>query len=158
MEGEHTNAVSQGRGQRWLRLLLAALVIALPPAISLGAPLPAGFDREYVRIPKQVALIVEPDRLLASNIRLNRIDELALEDGEQVISQAEARAVVVVATDRRIVAYGPVIGWREQSLAKGEQVQSLSAEDYAVFIITDRRYLNFNADSGVWGEQLRPAP
>jgi len=136
-----------------LMLTLAIALVAANPAVS--SVLQAGLEGRAISVPKQVALIVEPDRLLASNTRLGRIDAQSLEPDEQLVSQAEASAALVIATNLRILTYGPVIGWRILALAEGEQVESLRAEDFAVFIVTDQRYINFNAASGVWGEEPR---
>ena len=125
--------------------LQAAVLLSL----FAGAPATAIEHRDllsYERdVQKQVALLLEPGQLLASNIRLGRIDVLELEPEEALTRQAEADGALVAVTDQRILAYGPAIGWREMPLLADEQVEALRAEDYAVFIITDRRHLNFNA-------------
>jgi hypothetical protein len=36
-----------------------------------------------------------------------------------------------------------------------ERIESISAEDYAGLVVTSRRMLNFNGESGVWGERDR---
>ena len=137
----------------WPQAALLALLMAAPAAaLEHRGVLDSGRD-----VQKQVALLVEPGVLLASNVRLGRIDVLELDPDESLLRQVEAAGALAAVTDRRIVAYGPVIGWRETALLPGEQVESLRAEDYAVFIITDRRHLNFNAASGIWAEQPRPA-
>lgn len=133
-------------------LLAAALLVTLPGFTSgPGAGDKAGADK----VLRQVKLIIEPERLLASNTRLNRLDQQELQSGEQYLRHAESEAAIVVATNQRILAYGPVIGWRSMQLLPGETVESLQAEDYAVFIITDLRYLNFNADTGLWAREQR---
>lgn len=139
--------------------LLLGLVAAMPLAAQL--PGPGGLDNLSVNrgvnrdVPRQLQLIAEPGRLLASNIRLGRIDEWLLEDGEAVSRTATANAVLAAATGSRLLAYGPVIGWREFELEPGEQVEAMEAEDYALFVTTDRRYLNFSADTGIWAEIAR---
>lgn len=148
----------QTRRLKRMRAIGALLVcIALPAALA-SAAIPGLLDGERVPIPKQVALIVESGRLLASNIRLSRIDPQDLESGELLLKQAEATAVIAAVTNRRILAYGPVIGWRELALLPGEQLESIRVLDFAAFIVTDRRYLNFNAETGIWAQQLRPTP
>ncbi|NND55236.1 MAG: hypothetical protein HKN56_09745 [Gammaproteobacteria bacterium] len=115
----------------------------------------AALEHRHQNVPKQVALLIEPGRLLASNVRLSRIDVLALEEGERLVRQIEADAALAAVTSWRIVAYGPAVGWRELPLLPDEQVEEMRAEDYAVFVTTDRRYLNFSAKTGLWAERLR---
>ena len=132
-------------------------LIGVGALVVLALLLPAhAFEHRQTGVAKQVALLVEPGQLLASNIQLGRIDVLELDADETLLRQAEADAALAALTDRRILAYGPAIGWRELALLPGEQLSELRAEDYAVFIVTDRRHLNFNARTGVWAEHLRP--
>ncbi len=106
-------------------------------------------------IPKQVHLVTDSGRILASNVRLNRFDELKLQAQERVREQKVGEAVAVVITNRRFVAYGVLSGWRGVDRSVNEQVESVSAEDYAALIVTSERMLNFNGESGAWGEQKR---
>ena len=131
-------------------LVVATAAIAQSPGPGVAAQ--RGVNRD---VPRQLQLIVEPARLLASNIRLGRIDEWPLDEGETVLQSVSASAVLAVASSRRLLAYGPVIGWRELELEPGEQVEVMEAEDYALFVTTDRRYLNFSADTGIWAETGR---
>ena len=145
---------------RIVSLALAMGILASPP-LAAQAPGPGVLDNRSANrgvnrdVPRQLQLIVEPGRLLASNIRLGRIDEWPLDDGEAVSSTATANAVLAAATGRRLLAYGPVIGWREFELKPGERIEAMEAEDYALFVTTDRRYLNFSADTGIWAEIAR---
>ena len=144
---------------RTLKLLVTAGALLVAMQAFASGPLASGpLKGSAVRTDKvlrQVTLIIEPKRLLASNVRLNRLDEKKLLGDEQYLSHTESEAAIVVATNRRILAYGPVIGWRSMQLRPGETVESLQAEDYAVFIVTDLRYLNFSADTGIWAHKLR---
>jgi len=106
-------------------------------------------------IPKQVHLVTDSGRILASNVRLNRFDELKLQAQERVREQKVGEAVAIVITNRRFVAYGVLSGWRAVDRSVNEQVESVSAEDYAALIVTNERMLNFNGESGAWGEQKR---
>lgn len=138
---------------RIVTLLAAGCLFA---AVTVSASGPAGTgDGHYRKVPRQVTLIIEPRRLLASNVRLSRLDEIKLLGNEQYLRHEESRAAIVVATNRRILAYGPVIGWRSMQLRPDEQVESLQAEDYAVFVVTDQRYFNFSADTGIWAQKRR---
>ena len=106
-------------------------------------------------VPKQVHLIADSGRILASNVRLNRFDELKLDAQERVREQKVGEAVAVVITNQRLIAYGVLSGWRSMDRSPNEQIESVSAEDYAAVIVTSQRMLNFNGESGAWGEQRR---
>jgi hypothetical protein len=106
-------------------------------------------------VPKQVHLIADSGRIFASNVRLNRFDELKLQAQERIREQKVGEAVAVVVTNQRFIAYGVLSGWRSMDKSPDEQAESVSAEDYAVLIVTNERMLNFNGQSGVWGEQRR---
>jgi hypothetical protein len=106
-------------------------------------------------VPKQVHLVADSGRILASNVRLNRFDELKLQAQERIREQKVGEAVAVVITNQRLIAYGVLSGWRSVDRSPNEQIESVSAEDYAVLIVTSQRMLNFNGESGAWGEQRR---
>jgi hypothetical protein len=106
-------------------------------------------------VPKQVHFIIDGNRLVASNVRFNRFDELRLNAQERVDSFSEGDAVIVVVTNQRVIAYGAVSGWRTMDRVPNERIESVSAEDYAGLVVTSRRMLNFNGESGVWGERDR---
>jgi hypothetical protein len=137
-----------------LRLLLsvlgaACLCAGVPSAGTLAQSSTSG------NVPKQVHLVMDSGRVLASNVRLNRFDELKLQAQERVREQKAGEAVAVVITNQRFVAYGVLSGWRAVDRSVNEQVESVSAEDYAALIVTNERMLNFNGESGAWGEQKR---
>jgi hypothetical protein len=106
-------------------------------------------------VPKLVHFIVDGNRLVASNVRFNRFDELRLNAQERIDDSREGDAVIVVVTNQRVIAYGVVSGWRATDRVPNERIVSLSAEDYAALVVTSRRMLNFNGESGVWGERGR---
>jgi hypothetical protein len=106
-------------------------------------------------VPKQVHLVADSGRIVASNVRLNRFDELKLRAQERVREQKAGEGVAVVITNQRLIAYGVLSGWRAVDRSPNEQIESVSAEDYAVLIVTTQRMLNFNGESGAWGEQRR---
>jgi hypothetical protein len=130
-------------GHAFQSLLLA---VALLAADSLGA---------QSRVAKQVFLVIDGDRLVASNVRTNGFDELRLEARERVQLSEEGEGVIVVVTSRRLLAYGAASGWTSQDRNPNERIQSISASDYAGLIVTDKRMLNFNGETGVWGERQR---
>ncbi|RPI49046.1 MAG: hypothetical protein EHM55_24540, partial [Acidobacteria bacterium] len=49
-------------------------------------------------VPKQVHLVADSGRILASNVRLNRFDELKLQAQERIREQKVGEAVAVVIT------------------------------------------------------------
>lgn len=104
-------------------------------------------------VPKQVHLIVQGNRLIASNVLFSRFDELKLNARERIIEQVEAEAVIIVVTNQRIIGYGLQSGWRKMRTEAGEKLESLRAQDFSALIITDSRYLNFNGSTGLWGQQ-----
>jgi hypothetical protein len=106
-------------------------------------------------VPKLVHFIVDGNRLVASNVRFNRFDELRLGAQERIADSREGDAVIIVVTNQRMIAYGAVSGWRSIDRVPNERVESISAEDYAGLVVTSRRMLNFNGESGVWGERGR---
>ena len=128
------------------QLIVCALLAAMP------APEPAGAQSN---VRKQVFLVVDGDRLVASNVRRNGFDELRLDARERVLSNAEGEGVIIVVTNQRLLAYGALSGWRDKSRQTNERIESVSAVDYAGLIVTNRRILNFNGETGVWGEQKR---
>jgi len=131
----------------WTSLLLGAAV-----AVSAAAP---GHAQTSSNVPKQVHLVQDGNRILASNVRLNRFDELKLGAQERVREQKVGQAVAIVVTNQRIIAYGVLSGWVPVDRSANETIQSISAEDYAGLIVTDQRMLNFNGETGVWAEQER---
>jgi hypothetical protein len=92
-------------------------------------------------VPKQVHLVNDGDRLVASNIRFSRFDEFKLGPRERVLESAVGEAVIS--------------GWRAIDRSANEKVVSIVAEDYAGLVVTSQRLLNFNGESGVWGEHDR---
>lgn len=128
--------------------LLALLLLLLFP----GAGRPQIIEGE---VPKQVYLVIDQDRLVASNVRFSRFDELELGARERVRETAIGQAVIVVVTNQNIIAYGVLSGWRSIDLRPKEEIESVTAQDYGGFVVTSKRLLNFNGQSGVWGEQNR---
>ena len=131
----------------WARVLFGVVV-----ALATTAP---HSHAQNANVPKQVHLVQDGNRILASNVRLNRFDELKLGAHERVREQRVGEAVAVVVTNQRIIAYGVLSGWIPMDRVANEAIESVSAEDYAALIVTDRRMLNFNGETGIWAEQDR---
>jgi hypothetical protein len=130
----------------------ARLLVGLVAAIATTAP---QSHAQNAGVPKQVHLVQDGNRILASNVRLNRFDELKLGAQERMREQRVGQAVAVVVTNQRIIAYGVLSGWIPIDRVANEAIESVSAEDYAALIVTDRRMLNFNGETGIWAEQDR---
>jgi len=124
-------------------------------AVIASAALPAHAQLTSANVPKQVHLVLDGNRILASNVRLNRFDELKLSAQERIREQKVGEAVAIVVTNQRIYAYGVLSGWVSMDRVANETIQSISAEDYAGLIVTDHRVLNFNGETGIWAEQKR---
>ena len=131
----------------------AALACAFVVGAALAPSASAQNGGSYV--PKQVHLVNDGPKLFASNVKLNRFDELKLDAQERVLDQQVGAAVAVVITNQRIVAYGVLSGWRSVGRIPNEQIESVMAEDYAGLIVTSIRMLNFNGETGVFAERKR---
>ena len=129
-------------------------LIALTAACGV-APVCVLAQFSYEGVPKQVELIVDGNWLIASNVRFSRFDELKLNAREDIVESRVGNAVIMIATNRRFIGYGAHSGWRPIDRAANEQVERLSAEDYAGLVVTSKRLLNFNGETGVWGEEDR---
>ena len=135
------------------RLRGAVLASAFVVGAALAVAASAQGGGSYV--PKQVHLVNDGAKLFASNVKLNRFDELKLDAQERVLDQQVGAAVAVVITNQRIVAYGVLAGWRSMDRMPNEQIESVMAEDYAGLIVTSIRMLNFNGETGVFAERKR---
>jgi len=130
------------------------LITALGLAAALIAP-DAVSQITSQGVPKQVHLIVDGNRLVASNVRTSGFDELRLRGRESIRDSVEGEAVLLVVTSQRIIAYGLLSGWRTIDRVPNERIETVTAEDYAGLVVTSERMLNFNGESGVWGERER---
>lgn len=101
-------------------------------------------------------VVIENDKLIASNILFSRTDEFDLSAQERIAEQREDNAVVVVATNRRLIAYSVyTASWFTLPLKAGERLETLEAEDFSAFAVTSRRILNFNGRIGYWSSSRR---
>lgn len=128
---------------RW-KILLAAV-------LGLLAALPAGGDE----VEKVIFLVVEPDRVIASNTRAGRIDRLELRARERLKEYKVANAVAVVVTNQRFAGYGVLSGWQSKRIQAGEKMQSIEVQDYSATVVTNDRILNFYGRTGAWVETRR---
>jgi hypothetical protein len=128
-------------------------LLGVTAAIAFAVPVLA--QQRAGSVPKQVHLVLDGNTIIASNVRLNRFDEMKLAAQERIREQQVGEAVAVVVTNQRILAYGLLSGWRSMDREPNETVESVSAEDFAGLIVTDQRMLNFNGETGVWAQQRR---
>jgi hypothetical protein len=130
--------------------LLLGLVAAGP-----GAASPPGAFRDET--PARLLYVVrEDDRFIASNILFSKTDEFELAAQERVAEERTDNAVLVVATNRRLIAYSVyTASWATIDLRAGETLERLEAEDYSAFALTSRRIMNFNGRVGYWTESSR---
>jgi hypothetical protein len=107
-------------------------------------------------IPKLVYLLTEDNKLVASNIKFNRFDDMKLEAKEEVIEYAVGNAVIVVVTNKRIIGYSVyTASWRARGIEADEEIKHIAAEDYSALVQTSKRFLSFNGKNGVWAETQR---
>ena len=121
--------------------------------------LPAGMHAQMLpqAVVQQVDLIVEGNRLVASNIRFSRFDEYRLNAQERIRDTQVGKAVIVVVTNQNFIAYGAVAGWRSIARVPRERVERISAADFGALVVTTKRMVNFNGETGTWGERKRRA-
>jgi hypothetical protein len=107
-------------------------------------------------IPKLVYLMMDDGKLIASNIKFNRFDDVKLQAKEKVLENAVGNAVIVVVTNKRIIGYSVYTAtWRSRDIEPDEDVRSIAAEDYSALVQTSKRFLSFNGKNGVWAETQR---
>ena len=133
-----------------ITLTLLAVTCGVAPAWLSAQVLSQG-------VPKQVDLVIEGNRLVASNVRFSRFDEYRLNAQERIADTQVGNAVIVVVTNQNFIAYGSISGWRSMSRVPNERVERVSAEDFGALVVTTERMLNFNGESGTWGERKRRA-
>ena len=101
-------------------------------------------------------VVREDDRFIASNVLFSRSDEFKLSAQERVVEERTDNAVLVIATNRRLIAYSVyTASWATIAMKAGESLEQLEAEDYSAFALTSRRIMNFNGRVGYWSETRR---
>ena len=93
-------------------LILTLALVAMPASAKDNAT------------PKEVSLIINGKRLVASNIRFSRFDTLDLNAQEKIRERAEAKGVILIVTNQRIIGYGVSGGWRDFKTEAGEKLES----------------------------------
>jgi hypothetical protein len=130
-----------------LRAVLACILLAAL------LPVPAAADGPPARL---LFWHLEGDRVIVSNVRFSRTDELRLRGREKIESTADATAMLVLVTNQRIIGYSVyTASWQSVSRRPGERLEVVTAEDYAGYVLTSRRTLNFNGRTANWSEGQR---
>ena len=131
-------------------LLFLPVLLAVVPATAV----PQGARSEP---PARLLYVVrEGDTFIASNVFFSRTDEFELAAQERVAEERRDNAVLIVATNRRLIGYSVyTAAWVTLPLKAGERLEQLEAEDYSGFALTSRRIMNFNGRTGEWSESDR---
>ena len=130
-----------------LSVLIGLQLASLPVGISLAA------DDQPARL---LYVVRDNDKIIASNVLFSRSDEFRLSAQERVDRQLTDNAILVVATNRRLIGYSVyTASWVTISLKAGETLEQLEAEDYSAFAVTSKRVLSFNGRAGQWTETRR---
>ncbi len=132
----------------WLCCLLSALVFSATGVVPVRADQDPPARLLYV--------VVEPNRIAASNILFSRTDEFDLAAREEILEERTGNAVAAFLTNQRILGYSVyTASWLPLPLKAGEIVEQFEAEDYSAFVLTSKRILNFNGRIGHWSVTRR---
>ena len=105
---------------------------------------------------KLVFLSIEENKYIVSDIRSNRFIELSRRAKERLIDSAEAKQIVLLASNQRFTAYSALTQtWSEIRTQAGEKLESIRAEDYAALVTTNQRFLSYSGENGIWTEHDR---
>jgi hypothetical protein len=107
-------------------------------------------------VEKALFLVMEEDRVVASNAQTGQFFDLELKAKEEILDQIVASGVAVVITNQRFAGIGAFSGgWRSLRRMAGEEFRSAEAEDYAALIITSNRIISFSGRNGSWSHTSR---
>ena len=107
-------------------------------------------------VEKSVFLVVEDDRIIASNVQTGQFFDLDFSAKEKVQRQIAANGVAIVVTNQRYAGIGVFSsGWQSIRRIAGEKVISAEAQDYSALIVTSDRVLAFNGKTGSWSDRKR---
>lgn len=137
---------------RSLRLYLYVLLVSLCIPLTQANPL-----TDIPASPaKLVFLTIEADKYIVSDIRSNRFVELRRQAKERLIDSAEAKQIIIIASNQRFSAYSALTqSWSSIRSQAGEKLEAIRAEDYAALITTNQRLLSYSGASGVWIQKNR---
>jgi hypothetical protein len=107
-------------------------------------------------VEKSVFLVVENDRIIASNVQTGQFFDFDFSAKEEVQQQIVANGVAIVVTNQRYAGIGVFSGgWQSIRRIAGESVISAEAQDYSALIVTSDRVLAFNGKTGSWSDRKR---
>jgi hypothetical protein len=107
-------------------------------------------------VEKSVFLVVEDDRIIASNVQTGQFFDFDFSAKEEVQQQIVANGVAIVVTNQRYAGIGVFSsGWQSIRRIAGEKVISAEAQDYSALIVTSDRVLAFNGKTGSWSDRKR---
>jgi len=107
-------------------------------------------------VEKSVFLVVEDDRIIASNVQTGQFFDFDFSAKEEVQQQIVANGVAIVVTNQRYAGIGVFSGgWQSIRRIAGESVISAEAQDYSALIVTSDRVLAFNGKTGSWSDRKR---
>jgi len=107
-------------------------------------------------VEKSVFLVVEDDRIIASNVQTGQFFDFDFSAKEKVQQQIVANGVAIVVTNQRYAGIGVFSGgWQSIRRIAGEKVVSAEAQDYSALVVTSDRVLAFNGKTGSWSDRKR---
>ena len=107
-------------------------------------------------VEKSIFLVVEEDRIIASNVQTGQFFDFDFSAKEKVQQQIVANGVAIVVTNQRYAGIGVFSGgWQSIRRIAGETVISAEAQDYSALVITSDRVLAFNGRTGSWSDRKR---
>jgi hypothetical protein len=107
-------------------------------------------------VEKSLYLVVEDDRIIASNVQTGQFFDLDFSAKEKVQQQIVANGVAIVVTNQRYAGIGVFSsGWQSIRRIAGETVVSAEAQDYSALVVTSDRVLTFNGRTGTWSDRKR---
>ncbi len=105
-------------------LLILPVLLAVVP---VSAPAQGARDEPPARL---LYVVREGDTYIASNVLFSRTDEFELAAQERVAEERRDNAVLVVATNRRLIGYSVyTAAWVTLPLKAGERLEHHEAED-----------------------------
>ena len=130
----------------------ALLVLLVAMFIATGLPA----DEE---VEKAVFLVVEDDKVIASNAMSGQFADLDFSAKEKLLEYFVANGAAVVITNQRYAGYGAFTGgWRSIRRIAGEKFISAEVQDYSAQVVTSERVLTFNGKGGAWSHTRRGTP
>lgn len=102
---------------------------------------------------KQVFLVIEHKkrRVVGHNARKGTYRELQLSGYERIVRSGEAKQILVVATNRRYLAYSAHFSpWHVANIVPNERLLDMRVEDTVAIVLTTQRVLTFDARRGRW--------